>query len=281
MQKVRLFLARSWAGPCFRPIYGAEYDEREPRPSQRLEVEVLERSASWVFTVAGEAVYRDGEHALRLRPGTVFVHESPETGVIHHPPKGGRWHHLWISVSGHESINFVRYVTRHYGRLQTLPSGASCVRLARQLLALAEAQSERDAKFWSVKTHEWLNAWWREVETHSVPLSTVLQSPHEARRVALAAVSLKRMAQELGYSRSHLGRRLKRMWDGQAPGRILRKVRLDEAARLLNETELTIADVAMKVGYARSSSFVTAFKARFGKPPLKYRHERGSGPVLP
>ncbi len=273
-QQVRRFLAPSWLGPVFQPVYGAEYDERLPRPPQRLALEVFERNVSWVATLAGEATYKNGDHRVRLRPGSVFVYERPDPGVILHPPAGKRWHHLWLTVSGEPALAFVRHITRLYGPVQMLAPNPECVRLARKLLKLAAEQPERDARFWSVKTHEWLNAWWREVEPHTPPLASVLKGGEEARRVSLSSGTLKRMAERLGYSRSYLGRRLKRMWDGQTPGAMIRRARLEEASKLLRETRGSIVEISKQVGYARSSSFITAFKAQFGKSPLRYRHDR-------
>lgn len=47
--------------------------------------------------------------------------------------------------------------------------------------------------------------------------------------------------------------------------------RMEEAARLLRETELSVAEIAGKVGYDSQSKFTTAFKAAFQTLPKEYR----------
>jgi AraC-like DNA-binding protein len=51
----------------------------------------------------------------------------------------------------------------------------------------------------------------------------------------------------------------------------LLKVRLGHAARLLRETNVAIADVAMKVGFSDPSYFDRRFRRHFGQTPLGYR----------
>jgi len=51
----------------------------------------------------------------------------------------------------------------------------------------------------------------------------------------------------------------------------VREQRLLLAARLLVETSVPVQDMAEQVGYSTSSNFITAFRARFGCSPRRYR----------
>jgi AraC-like DNA-binding protein len=59
----------------------------------------------------------------------------------------------------------------------------------------------------------------------------------------------------------------------------LNQVRLNEAARLLQETEKAVVEIANAVGFADQSYFDRRFRRRFGQTPLKFR--RGSGRAAP
>jgi AraC-like DNA-binding protein len=141
-------------------------------------------------------------------------------------------------------------------------------------LRAARTQRRRAPQDWSVRTHEWLNAWWLDAAAGVAPILAPLQNRAGARRALLEAGTLKEMARKLGYSRSYLSRRLKGMWDGAPPGALLRVSRLKEAARLLRTTERSVGDIATQQGYSRAGSFIAAFKAEFGVTPLRYRHQR-------
>ena len=47
-----------------------------------------------------------------------------------------------------------------------------------------------------------------------------------------------------------------------------------EAARLLRFTDLTVGEVAFRVGYADPLYFSRAFKRHAGEPPMAYRERR-------
>lgn len=48
-------------------------------------------------------------------------------------------------------------------------------------------------------------------------------------------------------------------------------LRMQEAKRLLNETTLSMQDIAVKIGYANSGVFIRVFKKKFGYTPGSYR----------
>jgi AraC-like DNA-binding protein len=51
----------------------------------------------------------------------------------------------------------------------------------------------------------------------------------------------------------------------------LRNERLEHARLALEEVDLTLKDVAFRVGYNHATNFISAFTARYGAPPRKYR----------
>jgi AraC-like DNA-binding protein len=61
---------------------------------------------------------------------------------------------------------------------------------------------------------------------------------------------------------------------GEAPMRYLKLRRLQEAARLLRTTTLSVKEIMHRVGIADSSHFAHEFKRLFGVPPTEYRMMR-------
>ncbi len=79
-----------------------------------------------------------------------------------------------------------------------------------------------------------------------------------------------RVAAEVGVSRAALARRFAELV-GEPPMTFLTEWRLTLAADLLRESELTLAAVAARVGYATPFGLSTAFKRRFGLSPTMFR----------
>lgn len=87
-------------------------------------------------------------------------------------------------------------------------------------------------------------------------------------------------AQGLGLLAARLGlgeRRLRQLFAehiGASPQAVLRTQRLDFARRLIDETSLPMAQVALSSGFGSIRRFNDAVKTRFGKPPLELRRRR-------
>ena len=60
------------------------------------------------------------------------------------------------------------------------------------------------------------------------------------------------------------------------PAAFIREARLKEAAWQMNESSKSVAEVGESLGYSSPANFATAFKERFGIPPLQYRLGRHS-----
>ncbi len=79
------------------------------------------------------------------------------------------------------------------------------------------------------------------------------------------------LARTLALSRTQLHRKLKAL-TGQAPGDLIRLVRLTRAHALLAGGTATVAEVAYQVGYGNPANFSTSFSRHFGYAPSETRH---------
>lgn len=86
--------------------------------------------------------------------------------------------------------------------------------------------------------------------------------------------SLRSLAQQAGMSRSGFALRFSLAF-GATPMDFVKRVRLRYAAQLLRTTDLPVAAIAGKVGYASRTYFSRAFRAAYGQDPQSYRAEEG------
>jgi AraC-like DNA-binding protein len=82
--------------------------------------------------------------------------------------------------------------------------------------------------------------------------------------------SVAALAKLAAMSRSAFSERFRSLV-GEPPMRYVTELRLSRAARLLRETDATIADVARSVGYGSEEALSRAFKGRFGEAPSVFR----------
>ncbi len=61
---------------------------------------------------------------------------------------------------------------------------------------------------------------------------------------------------------------------GLSPSHYVAHERMEEAARLLAETDLAIAEIGEKVGYTKPGAFTEAFRRDRGCTPTQFRKQR-------
>ena len=81
---------------------------------------------------------------------------------------------------------------------------------------------------------------------------------------------LPQLCKAIGFSRVHLYRKLKAL-TGQSPSLFIRQIRLEHGKRLLLSTDLTVSEVAFRVGFKDPSYFSRVFSEVFGKAPNEIR----------
>ena len=87
------------------------------------------------------------------------------------------------------------------------------------------------------------------------------------------AISLTTLAERVGLSPSYLGQVFSRQL-GVSCVDYLAKIRMEEAARKLTETNLTVQQVSESIGILNTSYFYTLFKKAYGMTPHRYRTKK-------
>ncbi len=74
------------------------------------------------------------------------------------------------------------------------------------------------------------------------------------------------LADEMNMSRSSLLRKIKKQTNFSA-SQFIREIRLQKAAKMLQETELTASEIAFEVGFSNPSYFTKCYREYYGYPP--------------
>lgn len=84
------------------------------------------------------------------------------------------------------------------------------------------------------------------------------------------------LARIAGVSQAHFIRTFKATF-GEPPHRYLQRRRVERAMWLLRETERSVTDICLDVGFSSLGTFSRTFRDIVGVPPIAYR--RGAAPV--
>ncbi len=89
------------------------------------------------------------------------------------------------------------------------------------------------------------------------------------------AVSPSSLAKRAGMSAARFARVIKRI-HGLSPMQLITKIRISAGARLLLESDASVAEIALNCGFADHSAFTRAFRAVTGHSPSEYRRLKQS-----
>jgi signal transduction histidine kinase/ligand-binding sensor domain-containing protein/DNA-binding response OmpR family regulator len=95
-------------------------------------------------------------------------------------------------------------------------------------------------------------------------------------RISDADFSVEDLSHELGMSRVHLYKKLHAL-TGKSPLEFIRTIRLQHAAQLLEKSQLTVSEVAYKVGFNNPKYFAKYFKEEFSVLPSAYSAGKRKG----
>jgi AraC-like DNA-binding protein len=91
-------------------------------------------------------------------------------------------------------------------------------------------------------------------------------------RLSDADLTVEELAEEVGCTRRTLTRKVKAAF-GQSPSALIRTMRLEKGADLLEREEGSVSEIAYAVGFNSLSYFSRRFKKHFGVSPTSYRDD--------
>jgi len=121
----------------------------------------------------------------------------------------------------------------------------------------------------------------RDIHSSDDVRDVILESINKYVRANLSrAVTIADIAEELGYSVSHL-RAVFRDRLGVSLGKYMRESRLSEAAQLLQSSTHNVSEIGERCGFESLYAFSRAFRKAYGIPPRTYRQLVQEGGPLP
>ncbi len=125
----------------------------------------------------------------------------------------------------------------------------------------------------SMLLHNWfVELEWAQYEFQKSFKAFCELQPHELIAHPQPVPTIAELAKRLGTTEPHIANLIRKRWS-LPPGAALAQLKLHQGARLLRETKQDVGLVALAVGYASRSAFVSKFRAEFGVTPKEYRAE--------
>lgn len=84
------------------------------------------------------------------------------------------------------------------------------------------------------------------------------------------------ICKEIGMSRANFYRKAKTL-TALSPAEMIKNLRLEAAAQMLRETDLSVSEILEKVAFSSSGYFASCFKQVYGLSPKEYRKVNSNG----
>ncbi len=225
----------------------------------------------WQYTLSGMGeVIRNGVRQM-IPPGhgMLLVVPGEYTYQIH--PDYPHWEFVFVDLAGEELVSLAADALRDFGAVIPDTAELSLKRLTSSIVEGCGEHRYVDAFSASAAAYRMMMAILGACETHA-------STDHGIRERVLnyclrnldRPISVDDMARAANLSRWYFSRRF-RAAEGCPPGEFILKLKMDQAATLLQNTLLTVKEIADRCGFEEPSYFCRVFRKYYRISPAKYR----------
>ncbi len=218
-------------------------------------------------TLAGAAFFENssGRHPVPEDHAMLFTHD--ESSAYGYPPEATapyRQRYLAFQLAAlHPWFDCLR---AEFGSVLRMHSRGEASATFDEIAHRFQAREFRDRFQESELLHQLLVALYREQVAAMETRDPIEFGYHYLRDRFRSPLNLKELAARCGVSREHFIRSFRKRY-GEPPGELLRRLRLEQARRMLIATQIPVQDVALACGFTDANSFCRAYRGRYGATP--------------
>lgn len=222
------------------------------------------------YTVSGEVQYRDSTGQYTVKPGHAFLHATGDDVIYYLDPEARETYVCdWITFIGAGIVDHWNVLRKGYGSV--LPVDKQTHQAMFNLMELASPTAALDPAVQADAVHDFLMSLFTKFrQRRQEALNPVDAAVDDLLRHPAYPWSLKELAEKYGCSREHLTRVFTRRI-GVSPGAWLNQSRVRRALELLRSSDLTVASVAEKSGFASAHTLARHLRRVVGKSPRAVR----------
>ena len=247
---------------------------RETRTSPDYRWDNQERIPSILlqYTLSGYGVVRSGSEVMRTGPGTAFLLSFPGDNSYYYEPDATEpWEFVFILMKGDGTRPYLDYIRDHKGLVFPLPLQHPAAQQLLDMHTQAKAGRLQDSFLASSKCFSILCALCSPYSDQERPLSPLVSAAITSMRCSYArGAGVADICSTLGISQSHLSRVFMKE-TGVQPILYLTRLRLEEAVRLLNTTDLSLTEISARCGFDNTNYFSKVFRKHMGVSPRTFR----------
>ena len=230
------------------------------------------KSVTINLTLIGESILDVGNERIHAGPGTIIIHPRPMKGQYRRVESCREFYSVSLHTQGDLAYDYLRWLTRAYGFVYRAPLDNPILHESKEFLGLV---TREHVKITYTEMSYKFGRWLRGLQD----VARQYLDTNEGSRVsifdfemfdAIEARTFQEYAGLLGYSRSHLSRKMSKLSEA-TPHRVFYQTKYHLALRLVAETDLPIKDIAVEHLKMSQRVFNYAFKRWTSMTPTEFR----------
>jgi AraC-like DNA-binding protein len=225
------------------------------------------------FSLAGFGYFEEyGRPPQRVGPGTAFFALVPSKHRYYLPAESPGWTFAWIGIYHPYLLSRITQLVAGPGLVVRTPPSCPLIARAMRLVRGAYEKNYRDQLEAESALFAFTFAFERMVrEAKDADSKNLLEGVRRRVRESLTQPLLvDDIAKEQGMSRSAFSHFFKAR-TGTSPAHYATEVRVDEAARLLGTTQLSLLEIAARCGFKNANHFGKVFRRFRKQSPAAFR----------
>jgi AraC-like DNA-binding protein len=237
---------------------GYFFDNHQRGASDEAVVQQTLSGACFLQTPAGRRLVTAGQVML-------FTHDEPSS--YGYPPEATEpYRQRYTSFRLAALRPWFERLRAEFGAVLRMPLEGEASAVFEEIMRRFRAREFRDRFQETELLHQLLVALYREQVAAAQTHDPVEFGYHYLRDHFRSPLNLKKVAERCGVSREHFIRSFGKRY-GEPPGELLRRLRLEQAHRMLGATQMPVQDVALACGFADANTFCRAYRLRYGATP--------------
>ena len=221
------------------------------------------------YVLRGKGILYFRGKCYRIQSGQYFL-LPPNENIKYLPDKNDPWKYFWFDFGGNLASAYFEEIYDNSPIITHVPESESYSLFKRLFHEIAETGS---VKYYSALScfYSILNCLSEDSLKHKkVPFVDNAKSFMELNYQS-AEFNVDALCRMVHVSHSYLCKIFHRE-EGMTVKSYLNTLRMNEALRLLKNSELSVKEISFRVGFSDEVIFMKAFKKFYGKTPSEYRH---------
>jgi len=225
------------------------------------------------FVINGTGTLYVGKKKYKIKKGDIFMLPK-ETKAKYYPEKKSPWEYFWFNFDGNKSEKYLNLIGFEKDNYVIQVSDFS------DIIYQCENLIKKRFKDDNVSYYEVLSVFYNIIDSfikkqnNSLSNNNIVESiiKYIKLHYSRPSLTIEEICKNFNISHSYLCKLFKNKSELTAKGNII-KVRLEEAQKLLLNTNLSIKQIAYSVGFADETYFMKMFKKSIGITPSSYRNK--------